>query len=712
MAGSQLVDLWKEWGLQTLVLLSFALQVELLILAELRRRRDSGVLRAFVWLAYLLADSTAIYVLGHLSATSRCKSSSELQLTSFWAPFLLLHLGGQDNITAYAIEDNRLWLRHLQTLAVQVAAAAYVLVESSTMDSSGPGSSSSLLRPASILMFLVGVAKYGERVWALKCANSSPSAGNKYRTFRALTVHTDALPVATSGGERDTEALLSVAHLLLDVPKDLLKGPLPEVVVPMILELRREEAYRVAEMQLSLMHDIFYTKSTVTHTWYGLCIRVVSLLAAAAALLLFLFHLLLGHHHGKEGNNYNGADVAITRVLLVGAVVLEIVSMSRVMFSSWTCALLARWGHDNLRSAGKGNVWSWLGRAVAAIRRKARAASWARYWSGSMGQQDLLRLCARSRASRSSKIARWMEVEDWWNRLVFSGSSVPVPASVKNLVVDQVLMRDSVSFPSPERIPNSRGQAALRRWGLHEELAWSLNPSIGLECVIVIWHVATSIYLHWYKEQAQEDGTSAQAQEDGTSAQAQDDGTSPQAQDDDTSAQAAAEAAEVLSNYTLFLLASRHYMLPSPANRNVYVELCFHLTTLQNQYHSAGDLAGVLRRRGDGSSGPVPGFLPEHSRAQVGFADILGVASKLGAQLVGMEPHDSPPPAQEAGDKLKLIAEVWVEILCYAAYRCEAYSHAKQTGNGGELVTVVAILLQYVKRINREIFAEERAPVP
>jgi hypothetical protein len=102
MAGDLVVQLWKEWGLQALVLLSFTLQVVLLILSEFRRSMDSGMLRAFLWPSYMLADSTAIYVLGHLSVTSR---SPEHQVMAFWAPFLLLHLGGQDNITAYAIED-------------------------------------------------------------------------------------------------------------------------------------------------------------------------------------------------------------------------------------------------------------------------------------------------------------------------------------------------------------------------------------------------------------------------------------------------------------------------------------------------------------------------------------------------------------------------------------------------------------------------------
>ena len=144
----ELVGLWRSWGIQALVLLSFTLQVALLVLAEFRRWVDSGVLRFFVWSAYMLADATAIYVLGHMSVTS---TSPEHELVAFWAPFLLLHLGGQDNITSYAIEDNQLWLRHLQTFAVQVAAAAYILYESSVVISSR----SSWLRPATILMFVV-----------------------------------------------------------------------------------------------------------------------------------------------------------------------------------------------------------------------------------------------------------------------------------------------------------------------------------------------------------------------------------------------------------------------------------------------------------------------------------------------------------------------------------------------------------------------------
>ncbi|OEL12693.1 hypothetical protein BAE44_0026288 [Dichanthelium oligosanthes] len=339
MAAAEVVaHAWNAWGIQSLVLLSFSLQATLLVLAEFRRRINSGVLRLFVWSAYMLADATAIYVLGHMSVTSR---SPEHELMPFWAPFLLLHLGGQDNITAYAIEDNRLWLRHLQTLAVQVAAAGYVVYESSIVIVGIH--SSSLLSWATVLMFVVGAAKYGERVWALRCAGSSPM-GMNYRTFEAYSATTECqyyLDGLISTGPWDTEAYLLMAHRMLDVPMDLLKGPLGQdtIVYPFAPSLRGEDLYKVVEMQLSLMHDVFYTKAEVMHSnLYVLLMHILVAVATATAFLLFLLLVVTqgGDHHGKD----NRLDVAVTYVLLVGAVVLETVSLLRAIFSSWTCPLL------------------------------------------------------------------------------------------------------------------------------------------------------------------------------------------------------------------------------------------------------------------------------------------------------------------------------------------------------------------------------------
>ena len=160
------LDLWNAWGTQILVLLSLTLQILLLLFAGIRRRKSSAVvavLRFILWLAYQLADSTAIYTVGRLSLSS---APREHKLVAFWAPFLLLHLGGPDNITAYSLEDNKLWKRHLVTLVVQVLGAEYVLYKN-ILESGGS------IVVASILMFIVGTAKYGERTWALYRANFS-----------------------------------------------------------------------------------------------------------------------------------------------------------------------------------------------------------------------------------------------------------------------------------------------------------------------------------------------------------------------------------------------------------------------------------------------------------------------------------------------------------------------------------------------------------
>jgi hypothetical protein len=145
MATRGPLDLWNEWAPQILVILSLVLQVFLLVFAGSRRREASAVPRILLWQAYLLADSTAIYAVGHFSLSSR---SRKHELVAFWAPFLLLHLGGPDNITAYALEDSKLWLRHLQTLVVQVLGAMYVA-----------GSDAYLLL-SSVVIFLVGGATW------------------------------------------------------------------------------------------------------------------------------------------------------------------------------------------------------------------------------------------------------------------------------------------------------------------------------------------------------------------------------------------------------------------------------------------------------------------------------------------------------------------------------------------------------------------------
>lgn len=636
---------WKDWGLQALVLLSLTVQVTLHILAEFRRHIDSGVLRAVVWSAYMAADTTAIYVLGHLSVTSR---SPEHELVALWAPFLLLHLGGQDKITAYAIEDNQLWLRHLQTLVLQVAAAAYVVYGSSVIVGV---SRVPLLLAATVTMSAVGVVKYGERVWALRCAGTSPT-GN-YSSDIGKRRFSLAVPDSFMSGLDPAEAYLLHAHLLLDLAKDRFKGPLPRLFLcgPGSQESQlhgEEELYRVAEMQLSLLHDVFYSKAEATHTWYGLCVRVLSFLAAVAAFVLFNV-LLLGDHRRKL-EAYSRGDVAVTYVLFVGAVVLEAASLVRAVFSSWTCALLVKHGSEG--SA----VCNSLAHVPVYLRRLVRAAEWRsrRSWSRSMGQLSLVQLCVRSRASRYSKVARWMGVEDWWNTLAYSGPSVPVSACVKKLLLKSMKARPW-------------GREQFESSGLYgRELGLDWVADSKLEVRILVWHVATELYLCWFNGKDHPPAGAADL----------------------------VGVAQALSNYMLFLLASRPHMLPPDASRNDYLVVCYALTS-HERYSTAEDLLSLLQRFADAlwANNSAPEYeLRCKDTNRRGYRVLKGGCS-LAAFLIH---HQDSSPVGGTGT-LEMICRVWAQMLCSVADECSANSHAKQLSSGGEILTVAALVAKYMR---------------
>ncbi|KAG0480269.1 hypothetical protein HPP92_011127 [Vanilla planifolia] len=89
--------------------------------------------------------------------------NSNNAILAFWAPFLLLHLGGPDTITAYSMEDNELWARHLLALAYELIIAVYVLFRSLP---------SNLLLAPTLLIFFVAIVKYAERSYSLYRAST------------------------------------------------------------------------------------------------------------------------------------------------------------------------------------------------------------------------------------------------------------------------------------------------------------------------------------------------------------------------------------------------------------------------------------------------------------------------------------------------------------------------------------------------------------
>ena len=133
------------------------------------------------------ANWIATVSLGFLSQREGAKKTHSFEanfvIMAFWAPFLLLHLGGPDTITAYGLEDNELWPRHLLELVVQFFVALYMLLRSWA---------STPINILAIPMFIARIVKFGERIWVLCSASNDefrdsmlprPDPGPNYAKF-------------------------------------------------------------------------------------------------------------------------------------------------------------------------------------------------------------------------------------------------------------------------------------------------------------------------------------------------------------------------------------------------------------------------------------------------------------------------------------------------------------------------------------------------
>ena len=315
-----LIKLFNEWEMHLLVLLSFTLQLFLFFTGSLRRHGTSGFLRLSIWAAYLGADLVAVYALGLLSRHEVITTEGHIPwrtqpLAFFWAPFLLIHLGGQDTITAFSMEDNNLWLRHLLNQVVQVILAMYVFWKS-------VGRHNMELLVSGIFVFVAGVIKYGERTWSLKCGSLESSTGHHYIKLPE-EINFDAgyssIVCAALDSMPYIIGIFSVSSLFGRSPlsEDTLRDP--------------DKMLKVVRLELGIMHDDLYTKTVVLRTRIAIILRCISQISVFVAFALF---------YTNDKWWYSRGDTAITYTLFIGGFFLEVCAVLTLMMSPWTWAWL------------------------------------------------------------------------------------------------------------------------------------------------------------------------------------------------------------------------------------------------------------------------------------------------------------------------------------------------------------------------------------
>ncbi|XP_048551040.1 uncharacterized protein LOC125530688 [Triticum urartu] len=665
--------LWNEWEIHCLILASFSM----------RRHSVSRILNSLIWLAYLSADSMAIFVLGHLAV----HASGSHHLLIFWAPFLLLHMGGQDTITAFSMQDNNLWQRHLLGLVTQASVAGYVISISSWQDSR--------LLAATVLMFLSGFFKYIGRIFCLY--TSSPKLLKDFTVANLDRYVNDIYYIPGTVQKESFEDILrrrvhdmmlsdidlklmphsNSVHILLDTPLNDRATIECATIIPDLLNMLkysadRSNAYIYVGIMLVRSYERVYTKAALHFAWIN-CFSItvskyyeykklrIAFLHIMALLLLFpvisasitleLFMV------AEKAQLYSHTDVTISYILLLGAIILEVASLSMSLLSYFA-------------SSEAPTSFPLAPIALSVANYVHPAGRHRKHWSKMLGQYNMFEY---HMGGASTGI---MSVVSWWIRQTFSVipnnkylkefSRIPISKDLEEFVLDK-LLEFGTGEEAGWNFASFRGQLALDRWTALR----TIIDSTDLPTSVLIWHIATEIC---YLTEENNNGLRDPPKK--------------------------TRVSRDLSNYIMYLVFTCGVM---PTGSSKLVPLLAHKEIRE----AIGRYAAMATR--DGAIRTVLRANIIRKQQSADTDDMGGSSSEPATQVQLLKNNikaiRSPvvPRACTVADELnsmprdgrwELIGDVWLEMLFYIAPRCGGAFHAHHLSTGGEFVTHVLQLMR------------------
>ncbi|KAL4625422.1 hypothetical protein ACB092_05G024500 [Castanea dentata] len=679
----------EEREIQALVLVSLSLQIILFVMGNKRKYWTSDKFSIIMWIAYLSADWSATVSLSVLSNNAGSIGDNKIDpkfvTTAFWAPFFLLHLGGPDTITAYSLEDNELWRRHSLTLAIQVGVAVYVFLRAWTR---------AALNFLAIPMFIPGIIKIWERVWVLRSASSAnfkasmlppPDPGPNYARymeeysskkeegfdvkagkFSEAQVVGDISLTAPENVMIPDAATLQDAYMFFKTFKQLFADLILSIQDKVnsqsfFQKASCEEAFKVIEVELGFMFDVFFTKAFLVYSLKGCLLRLISSSSTVVVLLVFLI---------MDKHAFSTADIIISYVLLVGAIFLEIYAVLLLVTSDWTLLWLSK--HKN-------SVVDFLYTTISSIPlyRNKR-------WSNTMGQYNLIQYCLKEKPTKYSFIHKFFCMSELLEKLRYQDSA-EVSMVLKNLIFEQLqkksesakdlkACKDLCACRGDRVLKNAKCQDCIKKeksktkeesvevefhpflqnakchFELSKENRTTIEQSVEEEFdqSILLWHIATNLCYH------------------------DDWNTSPNSVKIPN-----CEASKLLSDYMLYLLVMRPFMLPNGIGQIRFQDTCAEAIEFFQERKSVcvGDRARISLLK---VSTEVPPSQVKGDRSK----SVLFEGCRLAESLQHLEIEK----------KWELVSHVWVEMLCYAANKCRWNHHAQQLTRGGELITHVWLL--------------------
>ena len=622
------------------MLLSLFRQTILAIFGRRRKCFTGFWLRSVVWLAYLSADLVATLSLGIL-VRSQTNSANPNMIPAFWAPILLLRLGGPETITAYSLADNELWLRRLLELVVQAGVASYVLFKLWSKDT---------IIFVAIPIFVSGIIKYGERIWALRLA-----------TLEDFIIRREY--ISSSSRSAYEVRIVREARLLFKAFQKLSTNFLvfdfdQTKTYELVSKKNAEEAFQLIEIELGFLYDRLYSRVTEI-SWLRVILHSITCLSSLSALVVFSIMT-------TRKNIYSKKDTMISYLLLVGAVLLDCYSITVLLLSDWAV------------------IWFTSSKVVGDFLYRIKCLSpllsfcrERKRWSRSMGQHNLT-------SAQSNKPLNELRKQ------YFAGKwsihrRVDVDEVLKELIFQQVMdkrsryerLRYDPDTSDFLKLLEERGYNALLSKCCLHKLGWSVTD-VEFTQSLLIWHVATRVC---YIDDSRNDGFAKERN--------------------------CVMSSRSLSNYMLYLLVYRPAMLATELSGTSYAETTFHLgRLLRTNTKEKMEGNSTLDELDELSVQEVdaflkkllldpPAMLNEIKRTYEGGMSALLDGFVLAMLLQSLESSESLDgwPNEK---KWEMISEVWVEMLMYAASRCGWKEHADALARRGELLTHVCLLMAHL----------------
>ncbi|XWS16165.1 hypothetical protein CRYUN_Cryun34aG0061800 [Craigia yunnanensis] len=637
-----------KWEFRAMVLLSLTFQLMMIRYGNQRKFREKGMLISFLlWRMSLFADWLATVALTTVVRFRKEEITSPLVL--FWTPLLLLHLGGPDTITAYSLSDYEHWPRHVFGLCFQIGVALYVYV---LVNVKFFTITVNMLTFLAIPIYIVGIIKYGERVWALYEASNMLVRKSVFPDAKSFQLDIDLHPGPSNGNMKLEEYLnqreikdnyrylYRAFHffqlfrpLFTDLKLRIYKKL--SYIFEMESKVTAEDAFKMVEIELGFLHDVLYTKIPIVISRKGVILRCICLSFTVSTLIAFL--IIVGKH------GYSKVDIVISYLLMVGAIFLEI------------CSAILHLSSD------RGILWlvDKKNRFLKAIGSKLVLLTKPKKGIRSMAQHSLLDYCLQP---RKFKLAAVLNIFDPDNLGKSSHTSLKdVNPDLKKSIYFHLLEKrykyedSNFSFKCLSELLDDRGYNALKDTEYLHDFAWTVSE-VEFTHSLLLWHIATDLVFY----------------------------------DDDQSFQAGnlgpdCQLSKLLSDYMMYLLFLCPAMLPEGIGRLRHRDTCIEAKKF---FPGRIDFRQAIKGLFGIDTASRSFFIEMGNQRRSVFFEGCQIAYGL-QDLVSMSRWDHK-------EKWELIAKVWLDMLTYASSQCSWKEHARQLQQGEELLTHVALLMAHL----------------